>query len=61
MSWCCILKQSETKNDKEAEDAGTIVEVQTETTQKAGTMVEVQKKEKPKREVSRLSYLKDYV
>ena len=57
----CILKQSYTKNDKEAEDARAIAEVQTETTQKAGTMVEVQKKEKPKREVSRLSYLKDYV
>ena len=61
MSWCCILKQSETKNDKEAEDAGTIVEVQTETTQKVGIIVEVQKEEKPKMAISRPSYLKDYV
>ena len=61
MSCCCILKQSYTKNDKEAEDARTIVEVQTETTQKAGTIAEVQKEEKLKRAVSRPSYLKDYV
>jgi len=61
VSCCCILKQSYTKNDKEAEDVGTIAEVQTETTQKAGTMAEVQKEEKPKRAVSRPSYLKDYV
>ena len=39
----------------------TLEMVQTETTQKAGTMAEVQKEEKPKRAVSRPSYLKDYV
>ena len=57
----CILKQSYTKNDKEAEDARAIAEVQTETTQKVGIIVEVQKEEKPKMAISRPSYLKDYV